>query len=128
MAGPADLIPSAERAHHERLLEIAEPATGVIEAHHCAQRGGLLERDDVHAQSEHADGTRGVQAISPQEAGTITLAEPLLNPVWAYIFSGEEPECPECRSRQLERRLSVPARPSGASASRMCRAYPSRSS
>jgi drug/metabolite transporter (DMT)-like permease len=34
---------------------------------------------------------RGVQSISPQEAGTITLAEPLLNPVWALIVSGEQP-------------------------------------
>jgi drug/metabolite transporter (DMT)-like permease len=34
---------------------------------------------------------RGVQSISPQEAGTITLAEPLLNPVWAYLISGEQP-------------------------------------
>ena len=29
----------------------------------------------------------------------------------ALVFSGDEPECPRCRSRRLERRLSVPARP-----------------
>jgi len=34
---------------------------------------------------------RGVRAVSPQEAGTITLLEPLLNPLWAYLISGEEP-------------------------------------
>lgn len=35
---------------------------------------------------------RGVKAVSPQEAGTITLIEPLLNPLWAYLISGEEPK------------------------------------
>lgn len=34
---------------------------------------------------------RGVRTVSPQEAGTITLLEPLLNPVWAYLISGEIP-------------------------------------
>jgi drug/metabolite transporter (DMT)-like permease len=34
---------------------------------------------------------RGLQAVSAQEAGTITLLEPLLNPLWAYLISGEEP-------------------------------------
>lgn len=34
---------------------------------------------------------RGLRSISPQEAGTITLSEPLLNPLWAYLISGEEP-------------------------------------
>jgi drug/metabolite transporter, DME family len=34
---------------------------------------------------------RGLQGVSAQEAGTITLLEPLLNPVWAYLISGEEP-------------------------------------
>jgi drug/metabolite transporter (DMT)-like permease len=36
---------------------------------------------------------RGLRAVSPQEAGTITLLEPLLNPLWAYLVSGEEPKC-----------------------------------
>jgi len=31
----------------------------------------------------------------------------------ALVFSGEEAACPECESRTLERRLSVPARPAG---------------
>jgi putative FmdB family regulatory protein len=31
----------------------------------------------------------------------------------ALVFPGEEAECPKCRARQLEKRLSVPARPSG---------------
>ena len=34
---------------------------------------------------------RGLQAVSAQEAGAITLLEPLLNPAWAYLISGEEP-------------------------------------
>jgi drug/metabolite transporter (DMT)-like permease len=34
---------------------------------------------------------RGLRAVSPQEAGTLTLLEPLLNPVWAYLASGETP-------------------------------------
>jgi drug/metabolite transporter, DME family len=32
---------------------------------------------------------KGLRSISPQEAGTITLLEPLLNPVWAYLVSPE---------------------------------------
>lgn len=34
---------------------------------------------------------RGLRAVSPQEAGAITLLEPLLNPLWAYLVSGETP-------------------------------------
>lgn len=34
---------------------------------------------------------RGLRAVSPQEAGTITLLEPLLNPFWAYLVAGEVP-------------------------------------
>jgi drug/metabolite transporter (DMT)-like permease len=30
---------------------------------------------------------KGLQTVSPQEAGTITLLEPILNPVWAYLVS-----------------------------------------
>jgi len=30
---------------------------------------------------------RGLRVVSPQEAGTITLLEPLLNPVWAYLVA-----------------------------------------
>jgi len=29
----------------------------------------------------------------------------------ALIFSGEEAECPSCKSRKLEQRLTAPARP-----------------
>jgi drug/metabolite transporter (DMT)-like permease len=32
---------------------------------------------------------RGLHSVSPQEAGTITLLEPILNPVWAYLVSPE---------------------------------------
>jgi DME family drug/metabolite transporter len=34
---------------------------------------------------------RGLRHVSPQEAGTLTLLEPLLNPVWAFLISGERP-------------------------------------
>ncbi len=34
---------------------------------------------------------RGLQSVSPQEAGTIALLEPVLNPLWAYLVSGETP-------------------------------------
>jgi drug/metabolite transporter (DMT)-like permease len=30
---------------------------------------------------------RGLRTVSPQEAGTLTLLEPLLNPLWAYLVS-----------------------------------------
>jgi drug/metabolite transporter (DMT)-like permease len=33
--------------------------------------------------------TRGLQSVSPQEAGIITLIEPLLNPLWAYLLTPE---------------------------------------
>jgi DME family drug/metabolite transporter len=32
---------------------------------------------------------RGLRSISPQEAGAITLLEPVLNPLWAYLVSPE---------------------------------------
>jgi len=35
---------------------------------------------------------RGLRSVSPQEAGTITLLEPLLNPVWTFLVSGEAPK------------------------------------
>jgi drug/metabolite transporter (DMT)-like permease len=34
---------------------------------------------------------RGLRAVSPQEAGTITLLEPILNPFWVYLAAGEQP-------------------------------------
>lgn len=34
---------------------------------------------------------RGLRSVSTQEAGIITLLEPLLNPLWAFLISGEEP-------------------------------------
>jgi drug/metabolite transporter, DME family len=35
---------------------------------------------------------RGLRSVSPQEAGTITLLEPILNPLWAYLVVGELPD------------------------------------
>jgi drug/metabolite transporter (DMT)-like permease len=34
---------------------------------------------------------RGLRVVSPQEAGTITLLEPLLNPLWAFLVASEMP-------------------------------------
>ncbi|MFN4260589.1 MAG: DMT family transporter [Gemmataceae bacterium] len=34
---------------------------------------------------------RGLRSVSPQEAGTITLLEPILNPLWAYLVAGDLP-------------------------------------
>ena len=31
--------------------------------------------------------SRGLRSVTPQEAGTITLVEPILNPVWAYLIA-----------------------------------------
>jgi drug/metabolite transporter, DME family len=39
---------------------------------------------------------RGVRSLSAQEAGTITLLEPILNPLWAFLVSGEVPSSFEC--------------------------------
>lgn len=39
---------------------------------------------------------RSLRVVSPQEAGTITLLEPLLNPLWAYLVAGEEPTLCTC--------------------------------
>jgi drug/metabolite transporter, DME family len=33
---------------------------------------------------------RGLRALSPQEVGTLTLLEPLLNPLWAYLVVPEK--------------------------------------
>jgi drug/metabolite transporter (DMT)-like permease len=32
---------------------------------------------------------RGLRSVSPQEAGALTLIEPMLNPLWAYLISPE---------------------------------------
>jgi drug/metabolite transporter (DMT)-like permease len=34
---------------------------------------------------------RGLRVVSPQEAGIITLLEPILNPIWAYLVAREVP-------------------------------------
>jgi drug/metabolite transporter, DME family len=39
---------------------------------------------------------RSVRSLSAQEAGTITLLEPILNPLWAFLISGEVPSSFEC--------------------------------
>ena len=33
---------------------------------------------------------RGLRTVSPHEAGIITLLEPLLNPLWAYLVTPEK--------------------------------------
>jgi len=34
---------------------------------------------------------RGLRQLSPQEVGMLSLLEPVLNPVWAYLVAGERP-------------------------------------
>jgi DME family drug/metabolite transporter len=34
---------------------------------------------------------RGLRSVSPQEAGTLTLIEPILSPLWAYLVVGQLP-------------------------------------
>jgi len=34
---------------------------------------------------------RGLRSVSAPEAGTLTLLEPILNPVWTYLVCGEQP-------------------------------------
>jgi drug/metabolite transporter, DME family len=34
---------------------------------------------------------RGLRVVGPAEAGTLTLLEPMLNPVWTFLISGERP-------------------------------------
>ena len=34
---------------------------------------------------------RGLRSVSPQEAGTLTLIEPVLSPLWAYLIVGQSP-------------------------------------
>jgi drug/metabolite transporter (DMT)-like permease len=33
---------------------------------------------------------RGLRSVSPSEAGTLSLLEPILNPLWAYLVSPDE--------------------------------------
>jgi drug/metabolite transporter (DMT)-like permease len=35
--------------------------------------------------------SRGLRSVSPQEAGAITLLEPILNPLWAFLVAKEVP-------------------------------------
>jgi drug/metabolite transporter (DMT)-like permease len=37
---------------------------------------------------------RGMRVVGPAEAGTLTLLEPILNPVWTFLISGEQPTWP----------------------------------
>jgi drug/metabolite transporter (DMT)-like permease len=57
-----------------------------------AQLGFLVVFGTVQMGLPYALMTRGLQGVSAQEAGTICLLEPLLNPVWAYLVAGEVPE------------------------------------
>ncbi|MCS7046796.1 MAG: DMT family transporter [Gemmataceae bacterium] len=44
---------------------------------------------------------RGLRVVGAQEAGTLTLLEPLLNPVWAYLIAGEIPAPETCAGGAL---------------------------
>jgi drug/metabolite transporter (DMT)-like permease len=37
---------------------------------------------------------RGMRVVGAAEAGTLTLLEPMLNPLWTYLISGEQPTVP----------------------------------
>jgi drug/metabolite transporter (DMT)-like permease len=52
-----------------------------------AQLGWLLLFAAVQTALPYWLMARGVRHVSAQEAGTITLLEPLLNPLWAYLIS-----------------------------------------
>ena len=43
------------------------------------------------------------------------------HPFEALVFGGDVAECPQCRSRKLERQLSLPARPKAESLPTACR-------
>jgi len=91
-----------------RVLRTASPRWLTVLNHLC---GGLVLVPFVYQQPTPTSGqltvlfvygavqmalpywlmAHSLRAVSPQEAGTITLLEPLLNPLWAYLVSGEEP-------------------------------------
>jgi drug/metabolite transporter (DMT)-like permease len=52
-----------------------------------AQLGVLFVYGAVQLALPYWLAARGLRVVSPQEAGTITLLEPILNPVWAYLVS-----------------------------------------
>jgi drug/metabolite transporter (DMT)-like permease len=52
-----------------------------------AQLGWLFLFGTLQMGLPYALMARGLRSVSPQEAGTLTLLEPLLNPVWAYLAS-----------------------------------------
>jgi drug/metabolite transporter (DMT)-like permease len=52
-----------------------------------AQLGWLLLFAAVQTALPYWLLARGVRSVSAQEAGTLTLVEPLLNPLWAYLVS-----------------------------------------
>jgi drug/metabolite transporter (DMT)-like permease len=55
------------------------------------QLGVLLVYGVVQTALPYMLVARGLRSVSPQEAGAITLVEPLVNPLWAFLVSGERP-------------------------------------
>src|SRR5205814_10522904 len=62
-----------------------------LQARTPGQVGGLAVYGAVQMALPYWLVARGLRSVSPQEAGTLTLLEPLLNPLWAYAVSGETP-------------------------------------
>lgn len=55
------------------------------------QFAGLVVFGAVQMALPYAIFTKGVKYITPQEAGVLSLIEPVLNPVFAYVAVGEVP-------------------------------------
>ena len=55
----------------------------------AAQLGMLALFGTVQMGVPYVLMARGLRSVSPQEAGVITLLEPLLNPLWAYLVAPE---------------------------------------
>lgn len=61
-----------------------------VSAPSVAQLGVLCAAGIVQMGVPYWLFTRGLRSVSPQEAAIITLIEPLLNPVWAYLLTPEK--------------------------------------
>lgn len=72
---------------------VAEGPTGFaawVSAPSAAQFGVLFACGVLQMGVPYVLFTRSLRAVSPQEAAIITLVEPLLNPVWAYLLTPEK--------------------------------------
>ena len=56
-----------------------------------AQFGGLAIYGGLQMAIPYVLFSRGLTVVTPQEAGIITLLEPVLNPILTYLAVGEVP-------------------------------------